>query len=198
LEHGAYFIGSPTALADSGIYRALQEVSNRHGRAVYVPNGALWGAEDIRRMAISGTLKNLVITMSKHPSSFKFTTGVNLEEIHEKKVIYEGSVRELSPLAPNNVNTMAAAAVAASNLGFDGVKGRIIADPDLKDWHVIEVEATGPKQPDGRTFSVKTVRMNPADPGAVTGTATFHSFLASVMNAVRRHKGSPETGFIPC
>ncbi len=55
--------------------------------------------------------------MSKHPSSFKFTTGVNLEEIHEKKVIYEGSVRELSPLAPNNVNTMAAAAVAASNLG---------------------------------------------------------------------------------
>ena len=27
MEHGAYFIGSPTALADSGIYRALQEVT---------------------------------------------------------------------------------------------------------------------------------------------------------------------------
>jgi aspartate dehydrogenase len=36
-------------------------------------------------------------------------------------------VRELCPLAPNNVNTMAAAAVAASNLGFDKTIGCLIA-----------------------------------------------------------------------
>ena len=40
-----------------------------------------------------------------------------------------GPVRELCPLAPNNVNTMAAAALAAASLGFDGVKARLIADP---------------------------------------------------------------------
>ena len=34
-------------------------------------------------------------------------------------VIYSGSVRELCPLAPNNVNTMAAAAIAGHTLGFD-------------------------------------------------------------------------------
>jgi len=67
--------------------------------------------------------------MSKHPSSFKLASGVQLEGIKEAQVVCEGSVRELCPLAPNNVNTMAAAAVAASNLGFDGVCGRIIADP---------------------------------------------------------------------
>jgi len=39
------------------------------------------------------------------------------------------------------------------------------------------VEATGPKQPDGRTFSVKTVRMNPADPGA--GTASQSNSLVN-------------------
>ena len=40
-----------------------------------------------------------------------------------------GPVRELCPLAPNNVNTMAAAAIAATSLGFDGVYGRLVADP---------------------------------------------------------------------
>lgn len=36
-------------------------------------------------------------------------------------VIYDGPVRGLCPLAPNNVNTMAAAALAAPSLGFDKV-----------------------------------------------------------------------------
>ena len=36
-------------------------------------------------------------------------------------VLYDGSVRGLCPLAPNNVNTMAAAAIAGHTIGFDGV-----------------------------------------------------------------------------
>ena len=54
-------------------------------------------------------------------------------------VLYHGPVRPLCPLAPNNVNTMAAAAVAASNLGFDGTVGRLVSDPTTPDWHCIEV-----------------------------------------------------------
>lgn len=199
LEHGAYFIGSPTALADQETYDLLQKVSNTQNRAVYVPSGALWGGEDIRRMALQNSLKGLSITMAKHPSSFKLTdTDVDLSGLTEPRVVSEGSVRQLCSLAPNNVNTMAAAAVAASNLGFDMVYGRIVADPSLLDWHVIEVEVTGPAQADGRTFSAKTTRKNPADPGAVTGTATFSSFFSSLLNAARRHGYHPETGFILC
>lgn len=40
-----------------------------------------------------------------------------------------GPVRGLCSLAPNNVNTMAAAALAAHNLGFDKTQGCIVADP---------------------------------------------------------------------
>lgn len=40
-----------------------------------------------------------------------------------------GPIRELCSLAPNNVNTMAAAALAAHNLGFDKAQGCIVADP---------------------------------------------------------------------
>ena len=40
-----------------------------------------------------------------------------------------GGIRALCHMAPNNVNTMAAAAIAAHNLGFDKVQGKLIADP---------------------------------------------------------------------
>ena len=43
-------------------------------------------------------------------------------------LLNQGPVRQLCPMAPNNVNTMACAAIAAHNLGFDGVQGCIVAD----------------------------------------------------------------------
>ena len=73
--------------------------------------------------------------MKKHPSSFKLSGDLEkkYEEAktknEEETILYEGPVRDLCPLAPNNVNTMAAAAVAGHNLGFENTQGRLIADP---------------------------------------------------------------------
>jgi hypothetical protein len=47
----------------------------------------------------------------------------------------------------------------------------------------------GPSQPDGRQFRVDSVRKNPAAVGAVTGTATYASFLASLAAATGKGKG---------
>lgn len=72
----------------------------------------------------------LFIRMSKHPSCFRLT-GDTLSDWTEgegRRVLFSGSVAELCPLAPNNVNTMAAAAVAAGTLGFSGVRGEIVSD----------------------------------------------------------------------
>ena len=44
-------------------------------------------------------------------------------------VLYDGPVRPLCSIAPNNVNTMAAAAIVASNLGLDKTIGRLVSDP---------------------------------------------------------------------
>lgn len=146
----------------------------------------------------------LFIRMSKHPSCFRLTGDVlsDWTEGEGKRVLFRGSVAELCPLAPNNVNTMAAAAVAAGTLGFTAVQGEIVSDtawvflkiwflsfhiclnptfhtcscPRLRDYHVVEVEVTGP---DG--FSVHTVRRNPARLGAVTGSATYNSFWNSLL-----------------
>lgn len=46
----------------------------------------------------------------------------------------------------------------------------------LRDYHVVEVEVTGPGG-----FSVNTVRRNPASLGAVTGRATYTSFWNSLL-----------------
>jgi hypothetical protein len=104
--------------------------------------------------------------------------------------LYHGPVRQLCPLAPNNVNTMAAAAVAATNLGFDGTVGRLVADPTGADWHVVEVEVEGPVGPGGNRFTSHTVRRNPASRGAVTGSATYGSFLSSLLRAGGRGAGT--------
>ena len=80
--------------------------------------------------------------MRKHPSSFKLNGDLKLknEQVgHEAVELYNGPVRQLCPLAPNNVNTMAAAAVAASNLGFDKTVGRLVSDPSIPNWHFVEV-----------------------------------------------------------
>lgn len=71
--------------------------------------------------------------MTKHPSCFKLEGELKAKNDQVCGVspvtLYDGSVRGLCPLAPNNVNTMAAAAMAAHNLGFDGVRGRLVSDP---------------------------------------------------------------------
>ncbi|XP_064170667.1 aspartate dehydrogenase domain-containing protein isoform X3 [Anguilla rostrata] len=120
----------------------------------------------------------LSIRMSKHPSCFRLSGDLlsDWTEGEGRRVLFKGSVADLCPLAPNNVNTMAAAAIAADSLGFAGVTGEIVSDTKLSEFHVVEVEVTGA---DG--FSVTTVRRNPAQAGAVTGNATRGSFWSSLL-----------------
>uniref|UniRef100_A0A8C6UJS3 Aspartate dehydrogenase domain-containing protein n=1 Tax=Neogobius melanostomus TaxID=47308 RepID=A0A8C6UJS3_9GOBI len=165
LSKSHFMVGSPSALSDTELNHTLRQAAQRHGRTLYV-------------LSDSGALKALFIRMSKHPSCFRLTRDVlsDWSAGEGRRVLFRGSVAELCPLAPNNVNTMAAAAVAAGALGFSGVQGEIVSDTELSDYHVVEVEVTGP---DG--FSVRTVRRNPANLGAVTGSATYKSFWNSLL-----------------
>ncbi|XP_069057104.1 aspartate dehydrogenase domain-containing protein isoform X1 [Pleurodeles waltl] len=185
LSTSHFMVGSPTALADPATEQSLRKAVALHQNTLYIPRGALWGGEDIQKMADRGTLTALKVTMTKHPNSFKLEgrlRELNQEVKSKRTLLYEGPVRDLCPLAPNNVNTMAAACMAAHNLGFDGVVGALVADPSLPDWHVVDIEVVGPVDKEsGHTFTVKTSRRNPAMPSAVTGTATFSSFWSSLL-----------------
>ncbi|GBO15779.1 Putative L-aspartate dehydrogenase, partial [Araneus ventricosus] len=123
-------IGSPTALSDEDLLEELKAAAKVNG--LYVPSGALWGGEDIRKMSDSGILQSLTVSMKKHPKSLKlegYLKDKNAEVKDEAVVLYQGCVLDICALAPYNTNTMAAAAIAAPNLGFKGVTGCLVSDP---------------------------------------------------------------------
>ena len=161
------------------------------GRALFLPAGALWGSADIQKMSARGSLKGLTVTMKKAPHHIK-AVGELREKLDAiiaanasgEQVLYEGPVRGLCPLAPNNVNTMACAAMAAGpTLGFDGTRARLVVDKDLS-AHIVQVDVEGPGG-----FTVGSTRFNPAKKGAVTGNATYASFLSSLLGAVKKSGG---------
>lgn len=152
-------VGSPTAFADEETLNRLQAVSSKFHRKIFVPCGAFWGANDVKKMAEKNTLTGLRVTMKKHPESLKLEGSLKqkLEEsfplnqaltlydgmfkqqnpdicrglncLKNKFVYKKGPVRQLCKMAPNNVNTMAVGALSALNLGFDGVQACLVADP---------------------------------------------------------------------
>ncbi|RUS78631.1 hypothetical protein EGW08_013601 [Elysia chlorotica] len=191
LAHADYMVGSPTALADPELESSLRSAATSHG--LYIPSGAFWGGDDIKKMADRGTLQALKVTMKKHPTCFKLSGELEVlnKTVKDKAVIlYDDKVRGLCHVAPNNVNTMAAAALAAHNLGFDKVQGTLVSDPSLRDWHIVEVEVWGPgNMLEDKAFHCKTVRRNPATFGAVTGSATYASFLSSMLGAHSKGPG---------
>jgi len=189
-------MGSPSILSDSKVEESLHKAAEKHKHTLYVPAGAMWGSIDIQKMATLDVLKGLKIKMAKHPSSFRLHGKVkekcdevikNMGTNKDPVVLFEGPVREVCQIAPVNVNTMAVACLAAHNLGFDNVIGCIVADPNLENWHVIDVEVTGLTDKMGNTFTVNSVRRNPALPGAVTGKTTLTSICSSLVLA--RGKG---------
>ncbi|XP_004619927.2 aspartate dehydrogenase domain-containing protein isoform X2 [Sorex araneus] len=182
LEHANLLVGSPSALADANTEKQLLEASRRWDHSVFVARGALWGTEDIARLDAAGGLQSLRVTMATHPDGFRLEGPLAAARCSEPRtVLYEGPVRGLCPFAPRNSNTMAAAALAAPSLGFDGVVGVLVADLSLTDMHVVDVELRGPPGPSGRSFAVRTRRENPAQPGAVTGSATVTAFWRSLL-----------------
>jgi len=193
LKYADLFVGSPTALADLEVEKIVRKAAIENNRRVYIGRGALPGAEDIRRMSDNGSLKALKITMTKEPSHLHVEGRLiairdQAKEQNKKIVLYEGPVRDLCPLAPKNVNTMATASFAAQNLGLDQVTGCLIADPDIGAFHEVKVEIFGPKQEDGRQFKITTVRMNPAALGQVTGKQTYVAFINSIKMAGKQRE----------
>ena len=71
LTSGAdYFCGSPTVFANLSIEQAMRETatSNKDGRSLYLPAGALWGSNDIQKMAARKTLtgENTTLVPQRH------------------------------------------------------------------------------------------------------------------------------------
>jgi len=119
------------AFNDDALFIKLKELTKVHSSHLYLPSGAIAGIDGLKSANVANLDKVELKTIKSIPSlegaEYIHRKGINLYELKEAEVIYEGSAREAVKQFPKNVNV--AAAVSLAGIGFDKTSVKIIADP---------------------------------------------------------------------
>ena len=127
-------IMSVGSLVDDDFRTMVFEKAKVSEAKIYIPTGALCGADGLRSASVDEMEEVELITM-KGPKSLQGVKymeekGIDVEKITEKTTIYSGYAREAVKLFPKNVNV--AATVSLLGIGFDKTKVTVVIDPDIK------------------------------------------------------------------
>jgi aspartate dehydrogenase len=120
----------------------IDQASNQ-GTRIYCPSGAIAGLDAIKAANI-GKIESARITTRKPPGGLAGAPylqehDIDVLNLAEPKIVFEGSAREACFAFPANVNVSAALALAG--IGIDKTRVRLIADPGIsRNIHEIEVE----------------------------------------------------------
>lgn len=126
-------IMSVGALLDTKTRGKIIAASRRYGVGVYVISGALAGIDAVRAAKIGG-LDEVILTTRKNPISFIDSPylkekRIDVKNIREPLLLYDGSALEAVRHFPANVNV--AATLSLAGLGAEKTKVRVIADPSI-------------------------------------------------------------------
>lgn len=122
----------------------LLKEADEKGIRVYIPSGAICGIDGLKS-AQAGRVDSVTLTTKK---PIRGLTGapylekkkIDLSEINEEKVIFDGTAKEAVSGFPQNVNVCAILSLAG--IGAEKTRVRIVTSPDYtKNIH--EVEITG-------------------------------------------------------
>ncbi|MFH1847293.1 MAG: aspartate dehydrogenase [Candidatus Omnitrophota bacterium] len=114
------------------------------GIKVILPSGAIAGIDGLKAAKVAG-LEEVTITTSKPPGSIKGAPyleekGINVDEISEKTVIFEGSAFEAVKGFPKNINVSALLSIAG--IGAEKTKVRIVVSPEYtRNTHEIKIKS---------------------------------------------------------
>lgn len=114
------------------------------GVKVYIPSGALCGL-DALKAASMGRIESVTLTTRKPPKGlmgapYLKTKGIDLSNITEETVIFEGNAMEAVRGFPQNINVSAVLSLAG--IGADRTRVRIVTGPGYT-ANIHEVEITG-------------------------------------------------------
>jgi len=135
-------IMSVGALLDDSILEIIEEGCKDFNKRVYLPSGAITGLDGVR--AVKNELDSLVLVTTKNPKALKGakffeTSKINLDELKESTMVYEGTAQEAVKLFPANINV--AALLSLAGLGSIKTRVKIVADPQTnKNTHEIQAE----------------------------------------------------------
>lgn len=156
LHHRDCLIMSVGGLMD---HPDLIEQAREKGVDIRIPSGAISGLDGIRA-AMEAGLHHVMLTTRKPPKGlagapYLVENNIDVENLTDAKVVFEGSAREACKAFPHNVNV--AAALSLTGIGPDETKVRVIADPRATaNTHEIVVE--------GAFGMLKTMTENLASP----------------------------------
>ncbi len=148
----------------------LMQEARKNNVQVCLPSGAMCGLDGIRA-AMEAGLHHVTVTTRKPPKGlagapYLAEHGINVDNLTEATVVFEGSAREACKAFPHNVNV--AATVSLAGIGPDETRVRVVADPHATvNSHEIVAE--------GAFGQLKTVTDNLPSPRNVKS-----SYLASL------------------
>lgn len=152
---------SAGALLDESVFEILFEACREFRKTIYLPSGAIAGLDAIK--SVKDELESIILSTTKNPKALvgaKFfeTNKIDISNLQESKVIFDGMAMEAVKLFPANINV--AALLSLAGLGGQKTRVKIIADPHTdKNTHKIEAEGRFGKI----TISVENVP-DPANP----------------------------------
>lgn len=170
------------ALADRGLYERLATAARQGGAKLLLPAGAVAGADALAAARVGG-LAEVVYVSRKPPRAWKGTPAediVDLDDLGEETVLYEGPADEAARLYPQNANV--AATIALAGAGFDATLVRLIADPAAS-GNIHQVHAEGAFG----AFDIE-IRGKPLPDNPKTSSLAAYSVVA----AIRRRAGAIE------
>lgn len=143
LERGTDLLTlSVGALANAELHDEVVRAAAAAGARVEVPSGALAGVDAIKGAAVHGQLDDVVFTTIKPPAGlagapYVEENGIDLANIEERRLVFEGAARDAAPAFPANINM--AMALSLAGLGPDRTVVKIFADSTETDnVHIIE------------------------------------------------------------
>ena len=127
-------------IEDSG----LLDLVRKKGIKLYFPSGAITGLDGLKGAKI-GEIRSVTLTTKKPPQAlagapFIIQNKINVENIKEETLLFEGSALEAVSGFPANINV--AATLSLAGIGPKKTRVRIFASPQLN-INVHEIEVTG-------------------------------------------------------
>ena len=135
---------SAGAFSDDQLLKSVRKESEKTGRKVYLPSGAILGIDGVKA-AMLGEIEEVTLTTRKPPAALAYSSylrehGINLAGLKKPLTVFEGSAREAVRAFPESVNV--AATLSLTGIGLEKTKVKIIADPSL-DRNVHEIRVRG-------------------------------------------------------
>jgi len=135
LSRGVDFVPlSLGAFVNPDLMETMVEAAEKGGSRLHIPSGGI-GALDALQTALLGDVKKVTMTTRKYSTTWKGIPavdelGVDLDNLKEPLLLFEGPARECMKKYPQSINIGAALSIAG--IGFDRTIIRIYADPTVK------------------------------------------------------------------